>query len=165
MHIEDGQIVEVSILFVDLCSFTAMTHDLGPEKTHSVVDAFLSSATQVVGARDGVVDKYIGDAVMALFNIPIQRPDHTARPWSRQRPHDSHAWPERDNGTTLQCRAGVATGAVRVGRLGSTDVKDFTALGERQSRGQAPGPGQTWRRGLSMWGLPAGYRYLSRFTR
>ena len=135
MHIEDGQIVEVSILFVDLCSFTAMTHDLGPEKTHSVVDAFLSSATQVVVARDGVVDKYIGDAVMALFNIPIQRPDHTASAVAAAKdimtlmPDLSETY-----GTTLQCRAGVATGAVRVGRLGSTDVKDFTALGDAVNR-------------------------------
>ncbi|SVA62912.1 uncharacterized protein METZ01_LOCUS115766 [marine metagenome] len=135
MHIEDGQIVEVSILFIDLCSFTAMTHDLGPEKTHTVVDSFLSSATQAVLDQDGVVDKYIGDAVMALFNVPIQRPDHTARTITAAK--DIIALMPRlseTHGTNLQCRAGVATGAVRVGRLGSADVNDFTALGDAVNR-------------------------------
>lgn len=135
MHIKDGQLVEVSILFVDLCSFTAMTHNLGPEKTHSVVDSFLSSATEVVVAHDGVVDKYIGDAIMALFNIPIHHLDHTAKAVAAAKdiiglmPQLSET-----HGTKLQCRAGVATGAVKVGHLGSIDVKDFTALGDAVNR-------------------------------
>lgn len=135
MHIEDGKLVEVSILFVDLCSFTALTHQLGPERTHTVVDSFLSSAREVVVANDGVVDKYIGDAVMALFNIPIHRADHTARAVASAKELIT-LMPRLSNthGTKLQCRVGVATGAVRVGRLGSADVKDFTALGDAVNR-------------------------------
>ena len=69
MHIEDGKIVEVSILFVDLCSFTSITHELGPEKTHSIVHSFLNATTEAVIKHDGVVDKYIGDAVLWLCLI------------------------------------------------------------------------------------------------
>ena len=111
MHIEDGNLVEVSIIFVDLCSFTAMTHDFSSERTHSIVDSFFSTATRSVIDHDGAVDKYIGDAVMALFNIPIRNKNHTAQAVSAAKeliklmPHlsDTH-------GTRLQCRAGVATG-------------------------------------------------------
>ena len=51
---------------------------MGPEKTHSIVHTFLNTTTEAVIKHDGVVDKYIGDAVMALFNIPIQCSYHSA---------------------------------------------------------------------------------------
>ena len=48
MHIEDGKIVEFSILFVDLCSFSSITHESGPEKTHSIVHSFLKTTIETV---------------------------------------------------------------------------------------------------------------------
>lgn len=67
------------MLFVGLCAFTSMTTERGPEQTHAVVDSYLTEATRVVVAHDGSVDKYIGDALMAVFNVPIRRPDHAVR--------------------------------------------------------------------------------------
>ena len=71
--------VEITVLFADLSSFTEMTQDLGAEKTHEVVDAFLRMATDVLIKHGAFIDKYVGDAVMALFNVPLRHDDHALR--------------------------------------------------------------------------------------
>ena len=71
--------VEITVLFADLSSFTELTQDLGAEKTHEVVDAFLRMATEVLVKHGAFIDKYVGDAVMALFNVPIRHDDHPLR--------------------------------------------------------------------------------------
>jgi adenylate cyclase len=63
-------VVEITVIFADLSSFTELTHNLGPEGTHEVVDAFLRMASDILVRHDAFIDKYIGDAVMALFNTP-----------------------------------------------------------------------------------------------
>lgn len=134
-HIEEGKLVEVSVLFVDLCSFTSLTSDLGPEQTHAVVDSFLSESTRVVLDHDGSVDKYIGDALMAVFNVPIRRGDHAARAVaSAQGILALMSGLSSRHRRELQVRVGVATGAVRVGSLGSRDSRDVTVLGEAVNR-------------------------------
>ena len=71
--------IEITVLFADPSSFTELTHDLGPEKTHEVVDAFLRMATDVLVKHGAFIDKYVGDSVMALFNLPIRQDDHARR--------------------------------------------------------------------------------------
>ncbi len=123
--------VEISVLFADLSSFTELTQDLGAEKTHEVVDAFLRMATDVLVKHGAFIDKYVGDAVMALFNVPIRRDDHARRAVA--------AATEIDAGLKtlgarlrlpLQASVGIATGHAHVGRLGSDDSKDYTAIGD-----------------------------------
>jgi len=135
MHIEDGKIVEVSILFVDLCSFTSITHELGPEKTHSIVHSFLNTITEAVIKHDGVVDKYIGDAAMALFNVPIHCDYHAANALAVTKDLTG-IMPSlsAEHGLELKFSGGLASGAVRVGKLGSNDIKDFTVIGDAVNR-------------------------------
>ena len=78
-HVEEGRLVEVSVLFADLSSFTALTQELGAEKTHEVVDAYLRMATDILVRHGAFIDKYVGDAVMALFSIPVRQDDHAQR--------------------------------------------------------------------------------------
>jgi adenylate cyclase len=78
-HAEEGHLVEITVLFADLASFTEMTAKLGPQRTHEVVDAFLKMATQALVTHDAFIDKFIGDGVMAFFNVPIRREDHAVR--------------------------------------------------------------------------------------
>src|SRR3954453_6699526 len=70
-HVEEGVLVEGTVLFGDLSSFTELTQELGSERTHEVVDAFLRAASEIITRHGGFIDKYTGDAVMALFNVPI----------------------------------------------------------------------------------------------
>jgi adenylate cyclase len=131
MHVEEGRLVEITVLFADLTGFTALTQQLGAERTHEVVDGFLRMSTAAIARHDGFVDKYIGDAVIALFNAPIRRVDHAAQAVAAAEAiHAGLAELRERLGLDLHASAGIARGFARVGRLGSSDERDFTAIGD-----------------------------------
>jgi len=130
-HIEEGSLVEVTVLFADLSSFTELTQELGAERTHEVVDAFLRTATDFITRRGGLIDKYIGDAVMALFNVPVKQPDHERRAVAAARDIQSSMGElGRRFQMDLNAAVGIAAGFARVGRLGSGESRDITAIGD-----------------------------------
>src|SRR5439155_8851137 len=121
---------EITVLFADLSSFTELTHDLGAERTHEVIDAFLRMATDVLVKHGAFIDKYIGDAVMALSNVPIRYEDHARRAIITAGELQSALETLGLRfGLSLEASVGISTGYARVGRLGSEDSKDYTAIG------------------------------------
>jgi adenylate cyclase len=130
-HVHEGQLVEMTVLFADLSSFTELTQDLGAERTHEVVDAFLKTASAAITAHGGFIDKYIGDAVMALFNVPVRRADHARQAVAAALELQSGmaVFSERFH-MDLKAAVGIASGWARVGRLGSAESKDVTAIGD-----------------------------------
>ena len=130
-HLEEGSLVEMTVVFADLSSFTEMTGRLGAMATHSVVDEFLRLASTTLMRHGAFIDKYIGDAVMAFFNVPIKRTDHAAAAVmaAAQLQELLPGLSER-LGVPLHASIGIASGFARVGRLGSDDVKDYTAIGD-----------------------------------
>ncbi len=130
-HVEEGRVVEITVLFADLSSFTELTQELGAEKTHEVVDAYLRMATDVLVKHGAFIDKYVGDAVMALFNVALRHEDHARRAIAAAMELESEIKNLGNHfGLPLQISVGIATGHARVGRLGSDDSKDFTAIGD-----------------------------------
>lgn len=130
-HVEEGSIVEISVLFADLSSFTELTQELGPKRTHEVIDAFLKMATNILVKHYGFIDRYIGDAVMAFFNAPVQRDDHAAQAVDAALEIQAGMSQLQERfGLDLKAGVGIATGWARVGRIGSEDRKDYTAIGD-----------------------------------
>lgn len=130
-HMQDGSVVEISVLFADLTGFTTMTERLGAERTYEVVDAFFRMANAELLRNDAFIDKYIGDAVMALFNVPIRNPRHARGAVAAALGIQAGMRQLSDAlGVELKARIGVAAGYARVGQLGSTDRKDYTAIGD-----------------------------------
>ncbi|HEY0135734.1 MAG TPA: adenylate/guanylate cyclase domain-containing protein [Nannocystis sp.] len=129
-HMKDGESVEITALFADLSGFTGLTQSHGDEQTAEIVDAFLRGASRAIQRQDGVVDKFIGDAVMAVFNAPIRREDHCRRAVAAAIDiQNMMAALTRRFGVELQVSIGVARGTARLGRVGSDDVSSFTAIG------------------------------------
>jgi adenylate cyclase len=130
-HIENGNISEITVLFADLSSFTELTQRLGPEKTHEVVDAFLKMATEILKRQGATIDKYMGDAVMAWFNVPVPQIDHAKR--AVQSAIEMQACMpllEKEYGVKLQISVGISSGWAFVGPVGSKGYSDFTAIGD-----------------------------------
>ncbi len=69
----------VAVLFADLCGFTALSRDLPDERLHALLDGYLTAADAIVKRHGGMVDKHIGDAVMALFGAPLAHDDDVVR--------------------------------------------------------------------------------------
>jgi adenylate cyclase len=130
-HTEEGKLLELTVVFVDVSSFTELTQELGAERTHEVVDAFLRMASDALTRHGAFIDKYIGDAVMAFFNAPIKYPDHAARAVAAAQ-EIQEALPALGErfGLDLKASVGIASGWARVGRLGSSDGRDYTAIGD-----------------------------------
>ena len=130
-HLEEGRLVEMTVVFADLASFTEMTGRLGATATYSVVDEFLRLASATLVSHGAFIDKYIGDAVMALFNVPIKRADHAAAAVAASA-KIQELLPELSGrlGMPLYASIGIASGFAQVGRLGSDDIKDYTAIGD-----------------------------------
>ncbi len=135
VHLADGSIVEVAVFFADLTNFTPLTQELGPEGTHEVVDAFLRMAKEAVVKWDGFVVQFAGDEIMALFNVPLGHDDYRRRAVAAagELQQGMRALSERF-GKELQVTVGIACGHARVGRLGSDDMKDYTAVGDVVNR-------------------------------
>ncbi|MBI4346957.1 MAG: adenylate/guanylate cyclase domain-containing protein [Elusimicrobia bacterium] len=130
-HLEEGRLVELTMLFADLSSFTEMTNRLGAEPTYELVDQYLRFASGILTSHGAFIDKYVGDCVMAFFNLPIKTPDH-AKAAVRAALELQEKLPSLSEklGVGMRATVGVATGFARVGRLGSTDAKDYTAIGD-----------------------------------
>jgi len=130
-HLEDGRLVEMTAVFADLSSFTEMTGRLGATTTYSVVDEFLRLASATLVSHGAFIDKYIGDAVMVLFNVPIKRADHAAAAVAAAaKLQELLPGLSERLAVPLQASIGIASGFARVGRLGSDDIKDYTAIGD-----------------------------------
>ncbi len=75
----EGEIKEVAVLFADICDFTAMVASNDPEQIKEKIDSCLGLMEQSIRTYDGLVGKFIGDAVMAIFGIPIAHEDDAER--------------------------------------------------------------------------------------
>jgi len=129
-----GERREVTALFTDIESFTAMTRRTEPEQLVALLDDYFEGAAAIVIAHGGMVDKIIGDAVHALFNAPIDLENHPARAvacavalrdWSENFRRGKPA--AFGFGRT---RIGLETGPAVVGDVGIAAKLDYTAHGD-----------------------------------
>ena len=124
-----GERREVTILFADLRGFTALAEQMAPERLIEVVNRYLSVAAEAILAEEGVLDKFMGDAVMALYNALVPQPDHALRAirtaFALRENLDRH-----DIEPRLHFGFGVNTGDVVVGNVGSQALMHYTAVGD-----------------------------------
>jgi adenylate cyclase len=130
-----GEQVTATVLFSDIRGFTAMSEKLTPKQVVERLNEYLQAMTDVVFERDGAVDKYVGDCIMALFGIPVPHLDHARRAVATA--IDMQAallklqakW--RAEGLPLiEIGVGVNTGEMVVGNIGAQQRLDFTVIGD-----------------------------------
>jgi adenylate cyclase len=124
-----GVEMEIGVLFADVRGFTALAENLGPQQVADLLNRFYACATEVLG-RSAVIDKLVGDEVMALY-----LPQLTGRRWEDEMLRDALELLESvgfGSGAEPWLRLGVGldVGRAFVGNVGSGEVKDFTALGD-----------------------------------
>jgi adenylate cyclase len=130
----DGAQQLVTILFADLSGFTPFSENQAPEHVFSVLNQYLSLAAQAILEQEGTLDKFIGDAVMALWNSPDPQPDHALRAVRAaqkiiERTKAIHR--DFDDPTHhLFFRIGITTGRVMVGNVGTDELFNYTAIGD-----------------------------------
>ena len=130
-----GEKREATFLFTDVADFTTMSELLPAEQLSDVLNQYLDGACEIILRQGGTVDKFIGDAIMAIFNAPIDQPDHAAAAVRAAIELDAYAENYRkecnDKGIPIGVtRIGIHTGPAIVGNFGSSQRMDFTALGD-----------------------------------
>ncbi len=129
-----GERRDVAVLFSDLRDFTAYADRLPPERLVREVNDYLDRMVEVIRAEGGVVDKYIGDAIMVVFGIPEARPDDAARAArtaaAMQRALEAHNLERTREGLPpLRQGIGVHYGPAIAGNIGSADRLQYTVMG------------------------------------
>ncbi len=127
------EVKDVSVLFADIVGFTTMSENMSPAAVALLLNDYLSRMTDVIFKYEGTLDKYIGDAIMAVYGAPLDMVDHAYRAIRsalemRERLEEFNA--ERKEGPHLRIRIGINTGKAVAGEIGSINKKEYTVLGD-----------------------------------
>ncbi len=126
---------ELSVLFSDIRDFTTISEHLSPEELVELLNLYLTPMSDAVLRRGGYLDKYIGDAVMAVYGAPVPHRDHADRclgtAIAMQRAVDELNPTLTARGLApLEIGVGVNSGEVVVGNMGSAERFDYTVIGD-----------------------------------
>lgn len=130
-----GQKKEVTILFSDIRNFTTITESLDPESLTLLLHEYFTAMGKGILETDGVIDKFIGDAIMAFWGAPISQPDHADRAvrsainMNKKLKDLQKKWLRRGL-PLIDAGVGINTGVVTVGNMGSEDRFDYTLIGD-----------------------------------
>lgn len=129
-----GERRDVTVLFSDITGFTAQSESMAPEQLMTRTSLYFEEVTEAISSQGGVIDKFIGDAVMALWNAPRPDPDHIAMACrgalaAQARLADFNAGLEARGEPAMPTRFGLHTGPCVVGNVGSSDRMNYTAIG------------------------------------
>jgi adenylate cyclase len=130
-----GEEREATMLFSDVKGFSRVAEGLAPTQLVALLNEYLTGMTDVVVQHGGVIDKYLGDALMAEFGVPIPVADHALRACRAALGMRDELQRLRDDWTrrgmpALHARIGINTGRVLVGNLGSFRMMDYTCMGD-----------------------------------
>jgi adenylate cyclase len=130
----EGKRQEVSVLFADIRGFTSLAERIEPEEVVRTLNDYLSLMTKVVFRHDGTLDKFLGDAIMAVFGAPIFFPDHTLRAIraALDIQGEVRALNEKRGSMGLErvgIGIGINSGEVVTGNIGSEERMEYTVIG------------------------------------
>jgi adenylate cyclase len=135
-----GERKVLTVLFSDIRGFSAFSEGMGPEELASFLGEYLSPMTDLVLDSGGTLDKYIGDAVMAIWSAPVDVEDHAARACDvALKMHAAlvglNARWKTEGKPQIAIGVGINTGPMSVGNMGTPARFDYTVLGDQVNLG------------------------------
>ena len=125
-----GELREVTVLFADIRNFTTIAEKMQPHEVVELLNTYLGEMTHVIFRYDGTVDKYIGDAIMAVFNAPAIQKDHASLAvTAAMRIQESVEELKKDN-PNIAVGIGINTGSAILGNVGTDLYLDYTVIGD-----------------------------------
>jgi adenylate cyclase len=130
-----GETRNVTIFFSDVAGFSLIAEKLAPTDLVALINEYLSAMTDIIQAHGGFVDKYIGDAIVAIFGAPLDDPDHAANAVRaalrcRERLAELNSSLTMLKDHELAHRIGVNSGDALVGNIGSRQRFNYTVMGD-----------------------------------
>ncbi len=130
-----GEVRLVTVMFSDIKGFTEIAEGLSPTDLVKLLNAYLEAMTEIVETHGGIVDKYVGDGIVAMFGAPAEDPEQAlhavqAALACRRREFRSQFIREIIGERELYTRIGINTGEVIVGNIGSRQRLNYTVMGD-----------------------------------
>jgi len=122
-----GASLEATVLFSDIIGFSSISEQLTPHDLTTMLNAYFTRMGDAIMSKDGMIDKFIGDAVMAVWGIPLHDDRHAEKACSAAL--DMRLAAAADGGP-LQARIGINTGPMMAGNLGHRDRMAYTVIGD-----------------------------------
>ena len=123
---------EASVLFMDIVGFTTRVENMGPMEIGVFLNNFFTEMTDIIFENNGTLDKYIGDAIMAVFGVPFEQKNHTelsintALEMLKRLKKMNRSIPEKEK---IEIRIGINSGKLISGDFGSPSRYDYTVIG------------------------------------
>jgi adenylate cyclase len=120
---------DVTVLFADIVGFTGRTEQMPPAAVAQLLNQCLAVLCEAVFAEEGMLDKFVGDAVLAVFGAPLAQPDHAARA-VRAAEAMRQAVSRLDITPPVVLRIALNSGVATAGDIGSSRRREYTVLGD-----------------------------------
>lgn len=130
-----GKDCQIAVLFVDIRGFTSLSEGLPPDQVVGILNRYLERVTEAIFQNEGTLDKFIGDAVMAVYNAPLDVEDYLGKAVQTgidivRFVEELNDGLEKDFGRRIACGVGVHCGRAVVGNIGCSFRMDYTAIGD-----------------------------------
>jgi len=131
----EGERREMTYIFTDVANFTTFSEDIDSKELAKLLNAYFDGITGIILRYEGMVDKFIGDAVFAIFNAPVDLPDHAEKAvlCGLEIDNWAEAFRKEQNAKGMELgitRIGIHTGTAVVGNFGSKNRFNYTAQGD-----------------------------------
>lgn len=130
-----GKRANVTVLFSDIRGFTSMSEQMTPQQVSEILNEYFTEMEPIITQYNGIINKFIGDAVMAIFGEPIQNKNHAsnavkcAYSMLKRVKELQKKW-ALENKPKIEIGIGIATGEVFVGNIGSINRMEYTVIGD-----------------------------------
>ena len=121
---------EATVLFADIAGFTGMTERAGAARTVEILNAYFDEVTRIIGAHNGVVTQFQGDAVLATFNVPVEDAEHPRSAVDAARAMLACVADREFAGERIRVRIGINTGSLVAGNVGGGGRQSYTVHGD-----------------------------------
>jgi class 3 adenylate cyclase len=127
----EGEVRECTILVTDIANYTTISESLSPSEIVKMLNEYFSELVEIIQKNKGVVNKYIGDSIFAIFNVPLNDPEHSLNAIRASIEIQTITKSKTfGNHKILETRIGVNTGEVVAGNIGSHDRIEYTVIGD-----------------------------------
>lgn len=136
-----GQKLKMTVFFSDIRSFTTLSEEMDPQELSLMLNKYFTPMSEMIFGTNGTIDKFMGDAIMALFGAPLNYPDHPQKACLAalkcfeklaevNQEFKARNWPE------LKIGIGINTGVMVAGNIGSDQIQSYTVIGDEVNLAQ-----------------------------
>jgi len=132
-NIMESKDLTATILFTDIIGFTSLSEEMSPREINLMLNQFFSRMTDIIFKYDGMIDKYIGDCLMAVFGAPIEKkkdPERAIQAAQEMRKELKNMIANEGLEKKFDVRVGINTGQVVAGNIGSPNRMEYTVIGD-----------------------------------